>query len=788
MLLRQAIETDVSCPVDFGEEGPFLERVLFGRRSLVLVVFAVITVFLGYHALKLRPEASFLRMIPIYHPYIQNFISHQEELKGMGNVVRIAVEAVDGDIFSREYMETLQKINDEVFFIPGVDRGALKSLWTPATRWTEVTEEGFDGGPVIPDRYDGTPKSLDQLRINVLKSGEVGFLVANDLRSSVVHAPLLDLDPDTGQPLDYQQLSERLEAVRTRFQSDKIRIHITGFAKIVGDLIEGASKVILFFAIAFCIMLAFLYFTSRCVRSTAVRAISSIVAVLWQLGLMRLCGYGLNPYSMLVPFLMFALGVSHGIQMTNAIVHEMAGGANKFWAARRAFRSLYLPGLAALATDAIGFAVLIVIRIGVIKDIAVGASIGVVVVAFTDLMLLPILMSFLGASKKAIERARTSDATTQRGLFRWLDGQVLPRRATVSIVVAAVLLTIGFLGARGLKIGDLDEGAPELHPDSRYNLDNAFMTRHYSASSDVLVVMLETPAHGTTEYDTVVATAQLQWELEELEGVKSTITYVDYLKLLNVGYNEGNLKWSAIPRSPSGLDSMAVEAARLLSGNREGVLSPILVSLTDHKAETLQRVVDAVEAFSARHNTENHRFLLAAGNAGIEAATNIEIEKAQTLMTVLVYSVVFLTCLITYRSWRGALCIVLPLFLTSILCEALMARLGIGVKVATLPVIAVGVGIGVDYGIYIYSKMQSFLCEGLTLKEAYSRTLQSTGMAVLFTGTILAIGVGTWVFSPIKFQADMGLLLTFMFVGNMVGALMLLPPLAQKLLRTKPGV
>jgi predicted RND superfamily exporter protein len=346
-----------------------------------------------------------------------------------------------------------------------------------------------------------------------------------------------------------------------------------------------------------------------------------------------------------------------------------------------------------------------------------------------------------------------------------------------------MILMLGFWVGKDLKVGDLDKGAPELRVESRYNLDNAYMTDHYSASSDVLVVMLETPAQGTTEYETVVATARLQWELEKLEGVKSTTTYVDFLKMLNVAYNEGNLKWSAIPRSPSGLNSMAFEAARLLAGNREGKLSPIIVSLADHRAETLGRVVSVVEDFGGKNNSDRHRYLLAAGNAGIEAATNIEIQKGQLLMTVLVYAIVLLTCVITYRSWRAALCIMLPLFVTTILCEALMAVMGIGIKVATLPVIAVGVGIGVDYGIYLYSKMQSYICEGLTLQQAYSETLRSTGQAVLFTGTILAIGVGTWAFSPIKFQADMGILLTFMFVGNMVGALVLMPALAQKLLR-----
>ncbi len=175
--------------------------------------------------------------------------------------------------------------------------------------------------------------------------------------------------------------------------------------------------------------------------------------------------------------------------------------------------------------------------------------------------------------------------------------------------------------------------------------------------------------------------------------------------------------------------------------------------------------------------------MLAAGNAGIESVTNIVIGKAQYQMLALVYGVVSFLVFLTFRSWRAVVCIIVPLALTSVLGQALMAFLGIGVKVATLPVIALGVGIGVDYGIYIYSKMETYLKRGMSVYEAYFKTLHTTGMAVGFTGFTLAIGVGTWIFSAIKFQADMGLMLTFMFLWNMLGALLLLPALAHYLVK-----
>jgi predicted RND superfamily exporter protein len=595
-------------------------------------------------------------------------------------------------------------------------------------------------------------------------------------------APLHDIDPETRKPLDYGHFAEKLEKIRTQFQKDGIKIHITGFAKIVGDLVDGLGQVMLFFFLALVVMIGILFNNSRSWRVTILRGIKSIMAVVWQLGIMHLLGYGLNLYSILVPFLIFAIGVSHGIQFFNAMAHEMIGGADKLKAARLGYRQIYKPGLAALFTDFLGFASLFIIRIGVIQDIAVGASIGIAVVAVTDLTILPIMMSYVGISEKTIKLIKKREEGTNHPVWSFLTKFTHRGYANTAIIIAVIGLASGIYLRQDLKIGDLDPGAPELHPDSRYNKDNAYMNDHYSVSSDVFVVMMKTPPAMNSAYPAVVAMDRLAWKLIQLEGVQNVKSQVDFLKRLNSAFTEGNLKWMALPRSKIALDNMTLKIPQDFQ-KHAGELSPLLVFLDDHKAETLKRVVDVVDIFARENNSEAFQFLMAAGNAGIEAATNIEVEKTLILLTLLVYTVVFLTCLITFRSFKGALCVVTPLFLTSVLCEALMAKMGIGVKVSTLPVIAVGVGIGVDYGIYIYSKMLNFLNQGNKLSAAYYRTLNTTGRAVSFTGITLSIGVATWAFSPIKFQADMGLLLIFMFLWNMVGATVLLPAMARLLMR-----
>jgi len=772
--------------------GTLVERLLFNHRRIILGVCILLSLVLGYQALSLKLNAAFEKMIPTDHPYVQNYLKNRGQLGEGGNTLRIAIEARQGSIFDAAYLETVKKINDEVFLLPGVDRSYMKSLWTPATRWIGVTEEGFDGGPVIPDNYDGSGASLEQVRQNVERSGEVGRLVAANFKSSIVLLPLQDITSDDGKPLDYNALSGQLEQIRAKYETDNIKIHITGFAKVVGDLIDGMRQMQLFFAATLVICGIVLFWYTRCVRSTLLVLLCSIIAVVWLLGLLPTLGFDLDPYSILVPFLVFAIGLSHGAQKMNGIMQDIGRGADKLVAARFTFRRLFLTGLMALVADAVGFAVLMIIKIPVIQDLAVAATIGVLTLIFTNLILLPILLSYTGVSKAAAQREAANDKFSQldalharHPFWAFLDRFTERKWASGAILIAVMLGVAGFAVSLHVKIGDLNPGAPELRPESRYNSDNRFMVSNFSASSDKYVVMVKTPQYFCANYQTLVSVDALEAQLQRLPGVVSTTSLAALSKQAAAGMNEGSMTWYEIPRNQGLLNAIITRAPRELF-NQNCDLLTVYVYLKDHKADTLTSVVQTVEQFAATHNSDQIQFLNAAGNAGIEAATNIVVKRSNVQMLFMVYAAVIALCFITFRSWRAVVCTVLPLMLTSILCEALMVGLNIGVKVATLPVIALGVGIGVDYALYILSVTLTNIRNGSSLSDAYYLALLSTGKVVVMTGITLGIAVLTWVLSPIKFQADMGILLGFMFIWNMVGALILVPALAHFLLKPKP--
>jgi predicted RND superfamily exporter protein len=777
------------------KSGNKLERMVFNYRRIVVIVCTIVTLILAYQTTHVVVNASFEKMIPHSHPYIKNYLANKGELRGLGNSVRVAVENIKGDIFDPEYLEVLRQINDELFLTPGVDRAWIKSLWTPAVRWTEVTEEGFQGGPVMPTTYDGSQSSIEQLKQNIARAGIVGSLVATDFKSSMITVPLMDIDSATGKKLDYNVFSKALEKNIRSKQAADIKVRIVGFAKLVGDLIDGLMLVITYFAAAALIAAFTIYIYTRCVRSTALVIICSIVAVVWQLGIVTTLGFELDPYSILVPFLIFAIGVSHGVQKMNGIMQDVGRGTHKLVAARYTFRRLFLAGMTALLADAVGFAVLMLIDIPVIRDLALTASVGVAVLIFTNLLLLPVLLSFTGVSEKAAKRTLNEENAESRGkgagvLWNLLDRFTERRWATIAISAAGILAVIGFVISLHLKIGDLDPGAPELRPNSRYNQDNTYITKNYTLSSDLFAIILRTPTDGCYKYESLIEADRLSWALQQVPGVQTTVSLVNAVRQITAGTFERSPKWLTISRNQDILNYGGLQAS---TGNpdlfnNDATVMPVIAYLSDHKAETLDKVVQVSDNFVKEHSTKDHQFMLAAGSAGIEAATNIVVRESNRTMMIYVYLAVIALSFITFRSWRAVLVAVLPLALTSVLCEALMVILGIGVKVATLPVIALGVGIGIDYALYLLSVQLAKQRQGESLAQAYHHAIQFTGKVVGLVGVTLAAGVVTWVFSPIKFQADMGILLTFMFLWNMMGALILIPALSHFLLNGSVAV
>ena len=771
----------------------WLADVLIRWRLPILLGFVLATVALGWSATRLQADARFEKTIPRHHAFMQAFL-HYEPTFGGANTVVVALVSKQGDIFNRAFLDRLKAVTDDVFFIDGVKRESVTSLWTPRVRYVEITEQGFTGGSVIRSGFSGSAEDLAAVRANTEKSGEIGHLVSNDLKGALVQFELQDEIPGSTKRLDYEQVAAKLEALRAKYADAQVDVHIVGFAKVIGDIGEGTRGVLLFFAAAGALTTVLLRLYTRSWALTWRAFLVALLPVVWLLGVLPLIGLGIDPLSILVPYLLFTIGVSHAVQMTSVWGRAVREGAEPQDAARAAFTALFVPGTLALLTNAIGFLVIMLVDIDMVRELGIMASIGVSLMIFTNKVLLPVVLSF-GHARHAPQVPATGQAGAAHHLPRglaWLTAAAQPKGAIAVVAVSALLAVFGHVKGSQVRIGDQGQGMPEFFADARYNRDAAAILKSFSLGSELLSVYVAPPAAAQGDDaqiclrpDVADYVDGLDAALREVPGVSNVIAYPHYAAMINAGWNEGNIKWQVISDDAAAMG----QASNQLISDGTGLVSPncdamqVLVFAADHDSETIQRLVQAVQGYDRAHPQAPARLVLGGGNLGVMAATNEAVQAAEPRMLAAIFASLAVLCLLTFRDLTGMVVIIVPLALVSLLCNSTMTLLGIGLKVSTLPVVTLGVGVGVDYGIYLYERLKHHLQDGMPLADAWAWSLHERGRAVLFTATTMSVGVGSWAFSALKFQADMGLLLAFMFVVNVLGAMLLLPALAVGLLK-----
>ena len=757
-----------------------LEVFFFRHRAWVLGILAAMTALLAFFGLQLRMEAGFEKQMPQGHEYIETFQKYSDQLFG-ANRLTVVVKAKKGTIWSKEALTKLYDVTQAVIYLPSVDRLGVQSLWTPNSFVNEITEEGFRAQPVIPGTVTVdalTPDVIDGIRSATAQGGYIGTLVGRDQASAMITAELGEMGPD-GKKLDYIAYNEVLEGqIRQKFEDANFEIQIIGFAKQIGDIADGASAVLEFCTVALLLTGLAVYWYCHSLRLTILPVACSLTSLIWQFGTLRLMGFGLDPLAVLVPFLVFAIGVSHGVQQINFIVREIAHGKTTEEAARHSFTGLLIPGTLALVTAFVSFITLLLIPIPMVKELAIISSIGVAYKIVTNLVMLPVAASYFNFTKDYADKAmlkRERRSQWLRGLARVAE----PRNAVIVAAITAAIFAVSVWQSSDRVVGTVQPGAPELREESRFNRDAVAIASSYDLGLDWLTVVFEAPENSCEN----VAIGKYQDDfiasLEAVPGIQAIKSFSNQLRIFSQGYNEGNPKMAVIPIEPANTATLATEIARTRGYvNTDCSMTAVHIYLEDHKATTINGVIAAVKAFREANQEEGIKIRLASGNAGVLAAINDEVEHSELPMMLYVYGAIAVLVLLAYRDLRAVIACCLPLTVATFIGYWFMKEFEIGLTVATLPVMVLAVGIGVDYAFYIYNRLQSHLAAGHDIVKALEFSILEVGMATIFTAITLAIGVATWAFSELKFQADMGKLLAFMFMVNLIMAMTALPAFA----------
>ena len=482
----------------------FLETIFFRGRVLVLALIAITTVVLGYEATKLRMDAGFYKGLadrPRIHRDLPRISRPPVRCEPRHHRRR----NTKGDIWNKQFLNTLNDVTQDVFYLPGVDRRTVTSLWTPNTRILEITEDGISARDVIPGKI--TPEEMEgvaikQLKNDVLKGNLVGRFVSNDFTASLIVAELLEYDPGTQKKLDYIDLGTQLEQkIRQKFEKGDLKIHIIGFAKNISDIAKGGLEATpIFFGGAFLLTVFAVYFYCRNWQLTWLTVGCSLTTVVWQFGLLTVLGYGLDPLAILVPFLVFAIGTSHGVQQLNMITSELSHGLTPEAAARSSFRGLLIPG--SLSLDH---------RCRRLRrplhraDSANSGTCGHRLDRYRPKADLEpdhaaghrLYFTFDEGYRERISRAREQRLRVREDLM----GVSEPGGSLPDDFMFLFLFAGAIYASKDRHVGDLHAGSPATSALlARYNVDAQTISKKFSVGLDLFTIVVETPPQACVNY------------------------------------------------------------------------------------------------------------------------------------------------------------------------------------------------------------------------------------------------------------------------------------------------
>ena len=751
-----------------------LIRYRFGFLSICIIV----SLYFAYQLKDLSFNTNLGDFYPLKHPYlkIQNRLN---EIFGGLNQVCIAVEVKEGTILNLITLDKVWQITNDLYLTEGINAGRVVSLSARKVKHVEANEEGFKTEWLMHD----PPKNAQEIEVlkqRILKNPLVyGVIVSKDLKSSLIQA-------DFESNVSVKKIFAILQGIKNKYQDQNHSIYISGQPVLQGWLDYYLPKMASLFIFTILAMSLVLFNAFKSKRGVFLPLLSAFMATLWGLGMTVMFGYKLTPATVLAPFLIFALGVSHAVQFIKRYYEYMSKHKrNSKAAAIQITRNLFVPAFTGLLTDGIAPFTLFFVPLGMVKSLAVGIGFGILSIFFSTIILVPNLLSFMNPPKRleVIKEERTS--LTNRVLRNFANLAINKRSRWIVLSTFCVLTLISIWGLTQLVVGDKKPGTSLLYTSSDYNQAEKFISDKFSTSDPYYIFVEGKQQDAVLEPAVLKEMDSLQRYLErETKGVGRTLSLVEYMKGMNMAMFEGKREEFKIPDNDKTIaEYMFLYSLTGFPGDFDPVVNPnyqyanIKVDLIDHKASTINSVLDKTgEWIKSNHKAKDANFYYAGGTIGMLAAVNQTVKPMLSANSIGTASLVLLCLIVAYGWVLGTAVLFLPLIFRTTLLLGILGFLKVGLTAEIIPVIALGIGFGDDFGIYIVSRVMDELKEGGgTLKEALIEAMSTSGKAVFFTGLSLTIGIATWIFSPILMQARLGMLLSFLILFNVIGTLIVLP-------------
>jgi hypothetical protein len=755
-----------------------LDRRVFNHPKIILGLILVVTLFFATQIPAVKIYSDFADLLPQTHPYIELHNEIKESFGG-ANVIILGVEVEQGDIFGNETLARIHRITQAVDSLPGVDHNLVSSLTHRNTRKVRLTPDGnVNSDPYYnPERTTLGAKDLEAMRQSVIADPRVyGPLVSPDMKMALIKGQL-----NEGQ-LDYLKTFEMIQKLRNEEAAPGYRIHVTGQPMLVGWAYQYLDQVIQIFLFTALIMISLLIFYFRKAYGVLIPLAGVIVSCIWGLGIISLFGYNLDPLGLVIPFLIVARAMSHGIQLVERYYQELNEISDHNRAAQVTFENLFRPGTLGVVSDAVGLLLIAIGSIPLNTKLAHYASLWALSIILTVLLGVPLLLSVLPKPKNIV---------IKENVFRvvgTLCANIISSKkaAKTALVMAALLLCGGLYASSMVVIGESEPGSPILYRDHDYNVSSKAINESFPGSEELYLVAETDTKGGIKRPEVLRALGELEKHMLLDPGLGGSKSIQGLVRQVNRLLHNDDPRWSQIPAGESYVGGLMF--TYMMSNPVPGALNEfvdtdekvanIVFYYKDHQGETIRRAIHTAKQWISENagKVEGLNIRLAGGTIGVTAAMNEAAYETNLWVLPLAFLLIFAFVTFFYSSLAAGMMMFMAMLFATTLTYAYMGITHMGININTVPIIAVGIGVGIDYSIYMMDRIRAEMVRLRSINAAVGRAISTTGLAISFTASTLISGIVMWVvLSDLRFQADAALLLIVMVILNAMAAMLLVP-------------
>lgn len=764
-----------------------IARCLLLRPRTTLALFGLITAGFATGLPGVELRTVFNDLLPSDDPLIQVYRDHPNF--GSPLTMSVVVKHRSGTIYNPQTLGKVWQLTRDIDLAPGVDHAQIVSIATAKARYSQATAYGVDMRPLMDDTKPRAAEDITQIRQRVDQSPNVRqFLISKDHSATLIRATFIEHQVDWGEAFEYVQTL--VESARDAHHD----VYLAGRPALIGWVYRHEWEMAGIAVITISILIGALWLATRSLIGVLAPVISSATAAIWAFGFVGHLGISIEPLLLIVPLLLIARSFSHGVQYTARYLECLNTGLGRRAAAQRTFELMAQPSLLSILTDVLGIAVVIAAPIPAMVDHAIFCGFWALWLIPTGVLMMAPLLAVLPAPKDATQ-ARPASAPILNTLAQAITGKA---RYPLALAVALISLSAWWTAAQ-IRIGNPVPGSNLLHQTSEYNSAIRAINQDFPGTNTLEIVVEarhpEKTAWTATSVAAVTTMQRLQSLMEHSQAApEASLSFVDYLSEVNRLFNGGDPRWLPLDPRERALNAAAVGA---MMGASSTAYSHVVSDDLQHAtlslwyADNTQDTVDAaliaahqaVQTVGAEHR--DFRVRLGTGTIAIQQAINRIVERYHHVVVGLLNLAILIFTSLAFRSLSAGLLLLAPVNLAHLCMIASMHLLGVGLDVNSMIVAAIGLGVGIDYGIYLLSRTGNEIAAGHNLQHSLIRTLNTSGRAIAFTASIVALSLlPVCALSGLKFVTDMGGLIIAIMAINMFCALVVLPLLIDL---TRPG-